>query len=325
MRPFSVLALFLAACAPSAVLPAGTEVPVLATDPVLLAQVEASDGVGPQIWLTHGFSRGEPIAYWDLGPVAVETAMPVYVLCRPSGSTCAPIDHPRVAVDLPGGADYSPYSWVHEVAVTAAYAGQILPSVAAIDEAVAAGLVEAPEPTLFYLELPIVHPDTTIELGPDDWASPNATVYVDGIAAPAIDFSLTHPRLRLENPNTGLLLHRNVYVLTREGETQPIVERMRGVDLTGDGDQSDSNNIVGAPLSATDYTPLWTVVLVTVPADYASIDDAMDQTIADYRSATDMFTIATDYSITPIEGQVVDFSMGSNWVNCPVQSAPGML
>lgn len=312
-------------CAPSAVLPSGTDVPDLASDPALLAQVEAADGVGARMWLTRGFSRGEPISYWDLGPVSGDTAMPLYVLCRREGSRCQPLsDHPRIAAALPGDPGYAPFGWIHEVEVTAAYAGQVLPSEQAVNDAVSAGLVLSPEPTFFFVELAIVHPATTIELGPDDWSPPNATVYVDGIEAPAIDFSPTHPRLSLASAE-GAVLRRNVYILTRDGESMPLNERARGVDLTGDGDLSDANSILGAPLAAADYTPLWTMVTVTVPASYASIDTSMDENVADYRSATDMFTIAPDYSIVPIEGRVVDFTIRDVLVNCPVQSAPGAL
>lgn len=319
-----VLVLSLAGCGTSAVLPPGTEIPAL--DGALLAQVQANDGVGERVWLTHGFSGGEPVAYWDFGRVASDAAMPVYVLCRPSGSSCNPIEtHPRIAPALPGDEGYSPFGWVHEVAVTDAYAGEVIASVTAIDDAVSAGLVSEPESTLFYIELAIVDPDTSLEVGPDDWVPPNATVYVGGFAASAVDFSGTHPRLRLDNPSTGTVLVRNVYILTRDGESMPLNERMRGEDLTGDGDLGDANSILGARLDEPDYTPLWAMVLVTVPSDYASIDTSMDQTIADAESATDLFTIAPDYSIEPIEGRVVAFEIPGARVNCPIQSALGAL
>lgn len=319
-----LLSLVLPACGPSAVLAPGSEVPML--DGARLAQLEANDGVGERIWLTHGFSGGETVAYWDLGPVTSDVAMPVYVLCRPSGSSCAPIsEHPRVVAALPGDEGYSPFGWVHEVAVTDAYAGEVLSSRGAIDDALAAGLVIEPEPSLFFVELAIVHPDTLIELGPDDWAAPNATVYADGFSASAVDFSAAHPRLRLDDPSSGTVLVRNVYLLTREGESAPLHERARGQDLTGDGDLGDANNILGARLEEADYTPLWAMVLVTVPSDYASIDTSMDQNIADAESATELFTIAPDYRIEPIEGRVVDFEIPGLRVNCPIQSAPGAL
>lgn len=318
------IACVLVGCAPTSILPAGSEVPALADDPLLLAQVDGADGVGRQVWLTHGFAGGEPVAYWDLGVVASDHAMPLYVLCRDEGTRCAPIaEHPHVAAALPGSTGYAPFGWIHEVAVTTSYAGQRLTSEAAIDEAVAAGLVARPEPTLSYVELAIVHPDTRVELGPEDWAPPNGTVYAEGVVAPAIDFTATHRRLPLLSASTGTIELRNVYSLRRDGEAMPIHERARGVDLTGDGDLSDSNNILGEALADLSYTPLWRPVSVTVPASYASIDTAMDETMADARASTDLFTIAPDYSITPIDGRVVSHEVSTLLVNCPIQSAPG--
>jgi hypothetical protein len=67
-------------------------------------------------------------------------------------------------------------------------------------------------------------------------------------------------------------------------------------------------------------------VMVTVPADYRSIDTTMDETMADYRAGEDMFTIdPVDYSLTPIDGRVIAFEEPGTVVDCPIQSAPGVL
>jgi hypothetical protein len=44
----------------------------------------------------------------------------------------------------------------------------------------------------------------------------------------------------LEDTSAGTILLRNVYVITREGESMPLNERARGADLTGDGDTDDA-------------------------------------------------------------------------------------
>jgi hypothetical protein len=321
-----LFALSLAACATDRFLPPGSVVPPLDGDPELLARVETADAVQALVHRTHGFSMGETIWYWDLGPVAGELAMPVYVLCRTSGSRCEPVDHPKIAEALPGTEGYVPFGWIHEVPVTERWTGQVIPSALALEDARRAGLVEAPEPTGFAVELSIVHPDVRLEVGPGDaTVPPNATVYAEGLAAPAFDFEEAHGRIRLVDPEAGRLLVRNVYVLTRDGETMPILERMRGMDLTGDGDLSDSNNLLGTRPGEGDYSSLWHVVQVTVPAAYASIDTAMDDAMAEARAATDLFTIAPDYTLEPIAGRVVDFTIEPRWVSCPVQSAPGAL
>lgn len=312
-------------CAEGHFLPPGATVPPLAGDPALAARVAEADGLGDRVLRTHGFSQGEPIWYWDLGPVEGDRAMPIYVLCRPEGRSCAPIEHPRIADALPGSAGYTSFGWIHEVPITDGYAGEVIPSVLALEDARRAGLLGSPEPTRWFIELAIAHPDVQLELAEASFVGPNATVYAEGVAAPAFDFEAAHGRLPLIDPSTGQMLARNVYVLTREGETLPIHERARGTDLTGDGDTADSNNILGTRPGEPDFSSLWHVVRVTVPADYASIDTAGDDSVASFRAAGDLFTIAPDYSLTPIAGRVVDFTIEPSWVNCPVQSAPGEL
>ena len=101
---------------------------------------------------------------------------------------------------------------------------------------------------------------------------------------------------------------------------------MRDQDLTGDGDRRDTNNVLGVGYTSLVYTPLWRVVRVVVPADYASIDTAMDDASATYTAATDMFTIdPITYELEPIADRVVAHEITTTLVDCPVQSAPGSL
>ena len=38
-----------------------------------------------------------------------------------------------------------------------------------------------------------------------------------------------------------------------------------------------------------------------------------------------MFDVAPDYTITPIAGQIVDHELTDTFINCPLQSADGVL
>ena len=109
-------------------------------------------------------------------------------------------------------------------------------------------------------------------------------------------------------------------MLRREDETAPLVERAQMVDLDGDGDLNDSNNIFGVGLEDADYTPLWRMVTVTVPAGLPSIE-----TTPAYTSSTDMFDVAPDYTITPLPDRIVDYELTETLINCPLQSAIGSL
>lgn len=321
-----VAALLLAACdAGAAYLPAGSTVPSAYDDAVLEARIDASDGVGREVLRIHAFAAGEPAVYWSFGESDSAATMPLYRLCRREGARCVAVDHPYVVEHLPGDAGYSHFGRVHTVEVTAAWAGERFPSRQAIDDGVRDGILGAPTRTNLWVHCPIVHRDVRVEVGDEAFVAP-VPIYAQGLEAACVDFAATHGDRLIDDASAGTVLTRNVYILTREGESAPLHEGLRGADLTGDGDTNDSNAVLGVAFDDEQYTPAWTVVMVTVPADYRSIDTTMDQTMADHRAGEDMFTIdPVDYAITPIEGRVVAFEEPGTIVDCPMQSAPGAL
>lgn len=305
------------------ILGAGSSVPSAYDDATLTDRIDSADGVDRDVTRVSAFVHGERTWYWLLGE-AGDRPMPAWVLCeRVAGGGCEPIDHPYVVDALPGEEGYSPFGQVHWVPITGRYGGELLTSVDAIDEALARGLVEEPEKQLRLLHCPVVHPEVRLEVGPDEWAAPGP-VYHRGRQARCFDFSATRDFGHTESLEERVIV-RNVYVLTRDGEEEPLSEAMRMEDLTGDGDTNDSNQIFGVGLSDPDYTPLWRMVTVTVPAGYASIDTSGDELTADYTSSDDMFVTDADYEITPIEGRVVSHELTDVLLNCPLQSAPASL
>jgi hypothetical protein len=309
---------------PAAYLPPGSAVPSAYADLTLSAQIDAHDSVERLVPRVQAFAEGEPVAYWHFGELPDEGTMPLYRVCRREGTRCVPVDHPPVVEHLPGDDGYRHFGRVHEVDVSARWAGERMPSREAIDDAVRDGLVSAPRATTRYRHCPIVHEDVRVEVGPGETAAP-VPVYAQGVEARCVDFGATHGDRTLESTSAATVLIRNVYVLTREGEDGPLIEAMRGEDLTGDGDLDDSNNVLAVGLANRDYTPVWSVVMVTVPASFEGIDTYLDQTRSDVMAATTMFTIDTDYRIAPIAGQVVDFEESGVLVDCPIQSAAGAL
>lgn len=319
---FAVALLALASCGdsgPSAYQPAGTVVPVLATaNPDLAAMVEEADQVDGTLPILNGFVDGEPVSYWTIGlsPAAPQR---VRVLCREVDGECILEDHPIVLETLPGEAGYSAFAQVTEVHVTEDYDGEVMASFEAIDDAVSDGLATLEERNA-YINCPIVDPEIRLEMRDGSEAAPMA-VYVRDMQAACMLFDRGTGSLGLGERGTemGEVLIRNVYVLTREGEEMPLMEAARMEDITGDGDAVDSNNIFGAALGDVDYTPLWRMVAVTVPSEYASVDTNMDQTMADYTYDSDMFEVdPLTYEITPIDGQIVSYEETDMLINCPL-------
>ncbi len=296
--------------------------PAVYEDAALAAQIADNDGFAGVSPRFQAFVHGESVRYWTI-PGTASTAMPVYLLCRPEGEEdCAPLDHPPIVDALPGDAGYSPFGRVHWVTVPAGWSGQ-LGSFEEVDALIAAQGLEPPRATTLLWHCPIAAQDAAIEVSDDATLGPETPVHVRGMQALCFDFTASRENRRLL-PD-GALFQRHVYVLTREGEDMPIAEPMRMADLTGDGDMLDSNNVFGVGLEDQDYTPLWKMVAVTVPAGYASIDTASDDDVADYRAASDMFDVAPDYTITARSGQIVDFEITDTLINCPLQSADGRL
>lgn len=308
-------AVSLAACVETPPLP-----PLLEdADPALAEMIDANDSIDGVAVRWTAFANGERVRYWHLGRQTA-TPMIAYQPCVDDEGECVALEHPLVVDRVPGEEGYSPYLALHHLRVPSGWAGR-LRSFDEVDAVIASGAA-ADVATGTYVHCAIASSDAELDVGPDATTTPDRAIWVRGMEARCFDVSRGHERPLLSD---GAMIVRNVYSLTREGETDPIHEGRRMVDLTGDGDQLDSNNVLGVGLADGDYTPLWKVVRVTVPADYASIDTSMDDGVADYTRATDMFEIGPDYTLTPIEGRVVSFEMSDVVFDCPIQSAEGQL
>lgn len=293
-RPVALAATLLTACLgpqvsdelgfDGLVLPAGSTVPSIEDDPALAAQIAANDGVGVTIPLLTGFVAGQPTRYWDLGP-APDFAAPIFILTHDVGGTALELPHPPIIDAIPGDEGYSPYWNTFRVAVSAAYAGEVIPSVAALDEARASGLVGAPRLKPMNVNCPVIPASVTVEDGGDPQLAPRrATFYYRGRVGTYLDFGATP--LAADNvtvPTTDL------FVLRREGG-EPLSEPARGVDMTGDGDTRDSNNVFARPRSDAAWSPLCREIPVTVVSTTKSIDSSNDEDIADLRSAAQLFS-----------------------------------
>ena len=117
--------------------------------------------------------------------------------------------------------------------------------------------------------------------------------------------------LRLHLEGAGYRLHR-------EGG-EPLSEPFRGVDLTGDGDTADSNDVLDLPAGDPWPSPLCQRVEVAVPSTTASIDTSHDETIAELTAAAQLFAPG------PVAGTVIGFQVTDDLRNCPVQKLEGGL
>jgi hypothetical protein len=265
------------------ILPAGSTVPRIEDDPALAAQIDDHDGVGATIPRYTAFAAGEVTHYWDLGP-APDFVAPVYVLHRRSGDTLEQLAHPPIFDAIPGDAGYSPYWLMYAVEVADSYAGEIIPSVAALNQAHDTGLVVDQRSMEGNINCPVILDSVTVDDGGDASSAPRrGTFYYRGRAGTYLDFGVTELAAdRVTVPATPL------YVLRREGG-EPLSEPARGVDMTGDGDLRDTNNVFALPRSDAAWSPLCREIGVTVLASTQSIDSSRDEAVADVRAAVQLF------------------------------------
>jgi hypothetical protein len=294
-------------------LPPGSDVPSAHDDAAIERQIDQNDRVAGEVPLVHGFAGGQAIAYWDLGP-APDFAAPIFELVEeaPDGEL-RPIDHPTIVDAIPGDAGYSPFWAVLAVKVTDAYDGELLTSFAAVQEAERVGLVETPVLQRVAINCPVVARGTTLEVGGGEQPiAPAARFFWKGMSVDYYDFG---PFALEDNAD---LPPRARYVLRREGG-EPLSEVARGVDMTGDGDLNDTNDVFAERAGDDGFSPLCRTVDVVVAATTGSIDDSGDETVADIRAASDLF----DPDV--VEGTVVAVSETDELRNCPQQRQVGAL
>jgi len=295
------------------VLPAGTGLPSVADDPALAAQVEENDGVDGEVPRLTGFADGVAIHTWDLGP-APTFAAPIYTLVRKNGAGFERVAHPSIIGTLPGDPGYSPYWAVFYVVVTDGYAGEILSSVSAIDEAVRRGLVEPPAPQDgVAVDCPVVAPDVTLVVGGGmPPRGPSSKFIVQGRTVDYYDLGLMAIVDNVRVPDTQR------YLLRREGE-EPLSEPVRNVDMDGDGDLVDSNDIFDLTIGDPAPPVLCRTVTVAVRRTIGSIDTSQDETVAELRSATQLFAPA------PVTANVVGYQITDELRHCVLQRQAGGL
>lgn len=273
-------------------------------DPSIGTTIDDNDGIDDPddvVRRLSGFSANSRIWYWDFG-WSPTFAAPLWKLVNPfsEGDEIVPIDHPLIWDVVPGDTAYSPYWQIYTVAVTDKYAGERIISKRGLDEAIRLGLVLPPQPTDTYANCPVVDEGVRMQVRPDSFpgweeepcpGSEETTciaphwAYYKGVRVFYFD---TNGGLPLQHDEE--LEVADVYELRRESEALPLSEPVRGVDITGDEDALDTNDVFEATPCVEGYSPVHRTTEVFVAADYASIDTAADETEADVRQVSDLFS-----------------------------------
>lgn len=175
------------------ILPQGSPVPSIGTNPELLNQIRINDGLSDSALMTNnnvvtrgtGKSGTMTVRYWNFGPAPVEgnfaVAAPLYVLGRIDtlGVFTPLATHLPLIDTVCGDVRYSPIRRVYNVPVTTKYANQLITSTTALGQAIDLGLVEEPVPDGTWVNMPVVLPGTRLEVS-DTATVPSKQVYGRG-------------------------------------------------------------------------------------------------------------------------------------------------
>lgn len=304
--------------APRFVLPAGTPVPSVDEFPEIAARLDANDGVDAFVPLRTAYVRGQPVGYYDFGP-APRFGAPVFMVMKP-GDGGMPARAQSVIFDvIPGDEGYSPFWPMYASMVTDRWQGEIFPSVAALEEGQRLGLVTEPtpvpmgpgDPRIAYSNCPVIASGVLLEVGGQKPPrGRHGEAFYRGMRVDYFDFVPSNG-MRPMLEGGVYMLESELYVLRREGGA-PLSEPIRNVDMTGDGDTKDTNDIFTLDLASADYTPLLRVVDVTVTASTASIEGPSP----DVTSVADLFGV--DGRPT---ARVVSYAETGSYVNRPLRAA----
>ena len=91
-------------------------------------------------------------------------------------------------------------------------------------------------------------------------------------------------------------------------------ETALGVDITGDGDLLDTNNIFAHRIGDAGFSPLCKRIEVAVPTHTQSIDSSKDDSMADLNDSAQLF------APEPVPGTVLAVQTLPGFRNCPQQA-----
>src|SRR5262249_51517321 len=150
-----------------------------------------------------------------------------------------------------------------------AYDGQLITSTTAIEEAVRDGLVEAPVAQQHAINCPVVASDVRLDVGIATPLPPNDLLLYEHHTLSAFDFGSMTIAKDVDVPVASR------YVLRRDGQ-EPLSEPIRNIDIDGDGDIDDTNDVFERAATDAMRSPLCRTVDVAVVTSTGSIDTTRD-------------------------------------------------
>ncbi len=288
------------------VLPPGTEIPYVGTDPERVHQILVHDGLddgaleeaGGIVGRADGWAGGVAVRYWGFGN-APRTGAPLYVLVEGPPGNPERVDHPYLLDTIPGDPGYSPVRRLQQVFVTSRYQGEVIATLDALWDAVDLGLVEPPVATGTWIDAPVVAPGTTLEVSSVDYPAEPVEAYAGGLR---VDLFVFGGELGVQ-PVTGNLPVGQIAMLREAGGAS-----------YNKGAIFQYGPPAEAPADKFNWTPLVAVVEVDLAEGVAATAITGD---------ADLFTRSGQGSISGTTDLVDDYEITDVVRNWPVQFEEG--
>lgn len=285
-------------------------IPSVSTSTDLTTQITLNDSLdskalamsGNVIARGTGFAgNGTAVSYWSFGTVNRAPA-PMYVFGTgdPASAAFVQNSHLPLVDAVPGDPDYSPVHSLYRVVVTDKYHGEKITTTAALSDAVELGLVEAPVATKSFLDMPLVRPNTKLDVGTGGPALPTG-VYARGYIVDA--YRLGGEFAVQPNPN-GLVPTNQVSFL--RAQTEATYNTARPI--------FQANVPTVQPTTAPNYTPLTVVV---------NVDLAPGVTAASITSDGQLFKRGATGAITATTSDVLQFTVTTTQLDLQLQFMEG--
>lgn len=280
-------------------------------DPVHIEDTTADVSAFPESFVYRwAYVEGERTWYWDIGPSPAFIA-PVFIIEQLNGEAMG-----RPIIDVvPGDPGYTPWWRIVRVRVTESYAGERIWSRAAIDAGVRLGILEAPEPTSTVATCPVVKRQTRIDLGDGTRAAPTDVWFRDQL----VSWYRFSDEVEVSPPDV-VMPDFPVYQFQRSNQALILDELLTGVDMDGDGEFTNTNNVFSAGSGRPRHSPLWQVVRVRTLPGYESFDGGEPAIQAE----SDFLSFAGGQG-TLIDGDVISVEPTGTLVGCPLQPERGRL
>jgi hypothetical protein len=300
------------------VLPSGTAIPSVMTNPDLMNQIALNDSLDTTTLMKNdnvivrgtgmtasAAGDGVAVKFWAFGG-ADRAPTPVYVFGTgdPTTSSFAPlVDHPPLVEVVPGDVEYEPIHTIFNVKVTDKYAGQRITTLGALSDAIDLGLIEAPVSIKVFVNWPIVRPGLRLEVGSGTPAPPTP-VYAHGYVVDS--FPLGGMPGRQPNPK-GLLPTSQVSFLREAGK--PTYDRTRPI--------FQATVPTAIAVANPSYTPLSVVV---------NVDLVLNKMASDIKKDGDLFARSAttgDIMNSLSSAGVAQFTVTSELIDLQIQFVDG--